>query len=581
MDPGRFQFDRDPISATEQFTNTKQARRTIFFGNLPETVEHFLGRPHFIIFIEPPSYSEKSFIDCHNLLEKASHLLELGAEKPLFAKNNLERLALGLNLVRVVPESTQELQVLTKLGKDEAMTYWETDFLAVARWLTYFDDFQLLPHAQQVLLLKSVWHVWSRLDKLSLTASGRRQNICEKRQMMLGWNSACDPKTVDLDISWFTKYPREQLAFFGFPDEMEEWLLIDALEPLMELQPSDIELTYMLCQLCFHYAGKKYQGEILEVTEKFQDILANDLHNYYTNELNMPRYCGRLNQMLKINNMIQQDIWEKRAKQEIAKIFDVYCIEFSHPEMFEDASRGALRKKPYTCKNEDEKGRCGIYDPATEQYSCKKCRMDKCLRMGMSVKNLPIALRMKIFTGVWHIFAIFDRLTLNFIARKNGFASDENIFIPGYNTYFDFRNLNMNLIEFSKNEEEISKRFIYSIDWYMINFIKPLLDLNPNDVELTFMTTQFCFNYVGKRFQGEIQEITEKFQEMLANDLHDYYVNDHNNMRYSARLGQLMKFVRSLENDFLEKQQKVEVGEVFDVWKVEFSHPEVFKDNLC
>lgn len=338
MDPGRFQFDRDPISATEQFTNTKQARRTFFFGNLPETVEHFLGRPHFIIFIEPPSYTEKSFIDCHNLLEKASHLLELGAEKPLFAKNNLERLALGLNLVRVVPESTQELQVLTKLGKDEAMTYWETDFLAVARWLTYFDDFQLLPHAQQVLLLKSVWHVWSRLDKLSLTASGRRQNICEKRQMMLGWNSACDPKTVDLDISWFTKYPREQLAFFGFPDEMEEWLLIDALEPLMELQPSDIELTYMLCQLCFHYAGKKYQGEILEVTEKFQDILANDLHNYYTNELNMPRYCGRLNQMLKINNMIQQDIWEKRAKQEIAKIFDVYCIEFSHPEMFEDAS---------------------------------------------------------------------------------------------------------------------------------------------------------------------------------------------------------------------------------------------------
>ncbi|CAL2044008.1 unnamed protein product [Caenorhabditis brenneri] len=364
--------------------------------------------------------------------------------------------------------------------------------------------------------------------------------------------------------------------------------------------------------------------------------------------------------------------------------------------------RGALRKKPYTCKNE-AKGRCGIYDPATEQYSCKKCRMEKCLRMGMSVKrfqfgrdwigppeeisqkrkpkvddgpkyirfvetkhkknfvelkfllqeaenvllnykptlavqysstlltltnainsvrdqpshqkfrqitkygvleklkdweksfftvakffthfnqfqDLPISLRMKIFTGVWHIFAIFDRLALNFIARKNRFASDENIFIPGYNTYFDFRNLNMNLIELSKNEEEISKRFIYSIDWYMINFIKPLLDLNPNDVELTFMSTQFCFNYAGKRFQGEIQEITENFQEILANDLHDYYVNDQNNMRYSARLGQLMKFVRSLENDFLEKQQKVEVGEVFDVWKVEFSHPEVFKDNLC
>lgn len=337
MDPARFQFDRDPISATEQFVNTKQAKRVFFMDHLPETVEHFLSRPHFIIFIEPPSYTDKNFIDCQYLIEKASHLLELGSEKPLFAKNNLQRLALGLNLVRDTPNGAG-IQILTKLGKDEAMTYWEADFLAVARWLTYFDDFQQLPHAQQVLLLKSVWHVWGRLDKLSLTAVGRRQNLVEQRQMMLGWNSACDPKTVDIDISWFTKYPKEQLVFFGFPDEMEEWLVGDALEPLMELQPTDIELTYMLCQLCFHYAGKKYQGEILEVTEKFQEILANDLHNYYTNELNMPRYCGRLNQMLKINNMIQQDIWEKRAKQEIAKIFDVYCVEFSHPEMFEDAS---------------------------------------------------------------------------------------------------------------------------------------------------------------------------------------------------------------------------------------------------
>ncbi|KAF1752989.1 hypothetical protein GCK72_019544 [Caenorhabditis remanei] len=336
MDPGRFQFDRDPISATEQFINTKQAKKPFFLDSLPETIEHFLGRPHFIMFIEPPSYTDKNFIDCQYLLEKATQLLVLGAEKPLFAKNNLQKLALGLNLVRDIPANSQDIHILTKLGKDEAMTWWETDFLAVARWLTYFDDFQQLPQAQQVLLLKSVWHVWGRLDKLSLTATSRRRNLCEKRQMMLGWNSVCDPKTVDLDISWFTKYPREQLAFFGFPDEMEDWMAGSALEPLMELQPTDIELTYMLCQLCFHYAGKKWQGEILEVTEKFQECLANDLHSYYVNELHMPRYVGRLNQMLKINNMIQQDIWEKRAKQEIAKIFDIFCIEFSHPEMFED-----------------------------------------------------------------------------------------------------------------------------------------------------------------------------------------------------------------------------------------------------
>lgn len=336
MDPGRFQFDRDLISATEKYPNSKNFRRTFGMSRLPETIEHFLGRPHFIIFLERHiySHSEKNFVDLQHLIAKASKLLELGSEKPLIARNNLEKLALGLNLVRDQPAGSHDVQLVTKLGKDEALTFWETDFLTVAKWLTYFDDFQLLPHNQQILLLKSVWHVWNRLEKLALTATSRRQNVCEQKQLMLTYNSVCNPKTIELDYSWFTKYPKEQLCFFF--DEMEDYMLTSALDPLTSLEPTDIELTYMLCQLCFHYAGKRYGGEILEVTEKFQENLADNLHDYYVNELNMPRYCGRLNQMLKINNLIQQDIWEKRAKHELAKVFDIFCIEFSHPEMFED-----------------------------------------------------------------------------------------------------------------------------------------------------------------------------------------------------------------------------------------------------
>ncbi|CAI2352566.1 unnamed protein product [Caenorhabditis sp. 36 PRJEB53466] len=338
MDPNKFQFDRDPISTTEQFTNTKQGKRQILWANLPETVEHFLCRPHFILFMEPTSsmFSDKNFIDCQYLIEKACDLLAQGAAKPIFAKNHLEKLALGLNLVRDQPITEGEMQVIRKLGKDEAMTFWERDFLAVARWLTYFDDFHELPHAQQVSLLKAVWHVWGRLDKLALTAVGRRRNLCKDKMVMLGYNSLMDVKNVELDISWFTKYKKEQLGFFF--DELEDFMMTEMLNPLMELEPTDIELTYMLCQLCFHYAGKRFEGEMRDVMEKFQDTLANNLHDYYVNELRMPRYCGRLNQMLKINNMIQRDIWEKRAKHEIAKVFNVFCVEFSHPEMFQDCA---------------------------------------------------------------------------------------------------------------------------------------------------------------------------------------------------------------------------------------------------
>lgn len=96
-------------------------------------------------------FTDKNFIDCQLLIEKAENLLTLGSEKPIYAKNHLEKLALGLRLVRDQGDGS-EMQIITKIGKDEAMTFWERDFLGAARWLTYFDDFQLLPHAQQVSL---------------------------------------------------------------------------------------------------------------------------------------------------------------------------------------------------------------------------------------------------------------------------------------------------------------------------------------------------------------------------------------------------------------------------------------------
>ncbi|EGT58847.1 hypothetical protein CAEBREN_05300 [Caenorhabditis brenneri] len=263
--------------------------------------------------------------------------MRLGSETPIFAKNTLNKLAIGLKIVREKASmNTGQMEVVRKIGKKEAMGFIEKDFLAVARWLTYFDDFQRLPQRMQMLLLKSIWHVWIRLDKLSLTAASRQNKKCHQNEMLLGNNSAFDTKSVEMDITWMTKYPKEKLKFFF--DEPHDWVDAGAITPLIQLQPSDIELTYMLCQLCLQYAGKRHQGEILQVTEKFQEVLANDLHDYYTNELKMARYSGRLNQMLKINNMIQQDIREKRVKNELAKVFPIYCVEFSHPEMFEDLS---------------------------------------------------------------------------------------------------------------------------------------------------------------------------------------------------------------------------------------------------
>ena len=105
---------------------------------------------------------------------------------------------------------------------------------------------------------------------------------------------------------------------------------------MAQLKPTDVELTFMLCQLCLHHVGKRYQGEILEVSERLQESLSNDLHDYYANQMKMRKYSDRLASMMKVNNLFQQGILQRRAKVEFMKIFDVFYVEYSDPEMFVD-----------------------------------------------------------------------------------------------------------------------------------------------------------------------------------------------------------------------------------------------------
>lgn len=77
------------------------------------------------------------------------------------------------------------------------------------------------------------------------------------------------------------------------------------VQELQELEVSDVEFNFMLAQLTFSYAGKRLQGDILKICEKFQEVLSNDLHEHYVKELGMQRYSGRLSKIMKINNAIQ------------------------------------------------------------------------------------------------------------------------------------------------------------------------------------------------------------------------------------------------------------------------------------
>lgn len=146
-------------------------------------------------------------------------------------------------------------------------------------------------------------------------------------------DSDFDIDKLKVDVSWCSRLSFEELKFFGSTD-IE--ILHRTIESMLELELTDVELSYMICQLCLHQVGKQYQGEILEVSEQLQEVLSNQLHDYYTNRDKRRMYSMRIAGMMKINNFLQQGICQRRVKTELMKVFDVFFIEFSEPDMFMD-----------------------------------------------------------------------------------------------------------------------------------------------------------------------------------------------------------------------------------------------------
>nr|Q966I0.2 RecName: Full=Nuclear hormone receptor family member nhr-98 [Caenorhabditis elegans] len=320
-----FQFDREPFNPLKMNVG------------IPQTVDTFSGRPSLILFSAPSGSSgPKRYIDVQFLVDRAVEVLLNGSETPYQVSNVLQKLAIGLQNIRGPQQKVS--QIVTKIGKEGIFKLWEEEMLRMAKWLTYFDDFQRLPHSVQIEILNGVWFLFGRLENIASTALARKRKLCKDDMVMTCVNKnvlICDLRTLEIDLSWCSKYTFQQLKFFDQYDDLRQLdILINAM---LDLEPTHEELSYMICQLCFHQVGKKLQGNILKTVEKLQEVLSNNLHDYYVNQMNQPKYSKRIARMMKINNTVEQCLYRDRVKADLMKVFEVFHVECSHPGIFLNA----------------------------------------------------------------------------------------------------------------------------------------------------------------------------------------------------------------------------------------------------
>ncbi|CAB07670.2 Nuclear hormone receptor family member nhr-218 [Caenorhabditis elegans] len=176
-----------------------------------------------------------------------------------------------------------------------------------ATWLTHSSFFQSLTETENLLILKSTWHVWSWLELLSVSVEIFGNQVCEEKIVFLSEKIAVDIVKVfryilkPLNKQEKRKVEKELNPIFHI-------LFDDVARKLQNLKPSSLEINYMLWQLVWFVAEKVLNEDNLRHGEQYTNQLASDLHNHYKNDLHLEQYAQRVLKMMAIVKSLQKHL---------------------------------------------------------------------------------------------------------------------------------------------------------------------------------------------------------------------------------------------------------------------------------
>ncbi|CAO4380320.1 unnamed protein product [Caenorhabditis nigoni] len=336
MKTNNIQYDRDLFRSSETYLK-KRLLPSILSERIPATVESALGSPHYICFTKKYTEDDKpiTYVDITAFSAKMYDLMLNGQTDHLRLKrlSDLEQLARGLEDYR----SLQQRTALTEsafITKEIAVCAWEQNILAVANWLNYSETIRNLPIQLKMDLLQSTWMIWTKLERMAMTAEMRVNRQCGKNQFVVSHENLIDYSRTKADMSWWSRYHFDELQYLF---DLRELFFDELVWEIIEIQPDPVELTYLLCSLSFGLAGSRLCEELQSFVEEFQEALANDLHNYFIKK-NKTLYSHRIRQLMKIYDKFVKLRNLRSEKYSVCSILGVYKLNISNPEYFRVAA---------------------------------------------------------------------------------------------------------------------------------------------------------------------------------------------------------------------------------------------------
>lgn len=331
MTTTNIQYDRDAFKSSANFRRTQALAKLV--GDrvgVPMTVESVLGLHHLVSFI--PLFGSNDnlpYVDTSQLVNKAITLaLNPNMVKKRNKFTNLEQLSQGLSEFQTL--QNESLTEIVHLTKEDHTNEFERNMNATANWLTCSDQFQGYSDELKIRLLQSIWFVWGRLERITMTAKMRVKHLCGKKQFVFSQNSLLDYDKMDSDISVWSSHTFEEMKFFFIPSEL---YYDEVIWELVEVQPDDVELAFIMCMICFHLAGKRHGGHVEDAMDHMQEVLSNELHEHYIKQ-KKSMYLLRLKQLMRVKEKFLKLRNIRIEKYAVGGTFNMFNTSFSDPDFF-------------------------------------------------------------------------------------------------------------------------------------------------------------------------------------------------------------------------------------------------------
>uniref|UniRef100_A0A8R1I745 Uncharacterized protein n=1 Tax=Caenorhabditis japonica TaxID=281687 RepID=A0A8R1I745_CAEJA len=148
----------------------------------------------------------------------------------------------------------EELFHLLNFLSADRFNMWEGEMTKVAEWMMHADEFRALNSEEKFSVFKLVWQIWQRFERLTMSLEVFGRRALDERILITSNTHAIRMDKVEVDLSKITDYSSGELRkmFHPFCSRLYD----DVARPLIELEPSTIEISYMLCHIVWHMAGE-------------------------------------------------------------------------------------------------------------------------------------------------------------------------------------------------------------------------------------------------------------------------------------------------------------------------------------